>query len=249
MNNPMFSNIDAENREEVFSKNNCATYKGITIKTLILLLVTIISACAAMASLYTGVGTGTLVAVLIGSGVLGFITVLIGRISPRASAVCGILYGIGEGAFLGSLSLLLELVYPGIAVVAVISTIVVFCAMLGLFASGVIRNKSKIYSFTLTLGISIILMTLIMLIMSVFPVFDPIMNNLGVMIAVEALFLIYACAMLLTNFNEAQQLVQNGCDKSYEWCCSFGLLISILYIYIEILRLLVMLYQLFGDRN
>ena len=248
MNNPMFSNIN-ENQENVYAKSDCASYKGITIKTLILLFVSIASAAAAIASLYTNVGTNVLVGVLIGSGILGFITILIGRMSPRASAVCGILYAIGEGAFLGSLSLLLELVYPGIALVAVISTIVVFCAMLGLFASGVIRNKSKIYGFTLTFGISIILMTLVMLIMSIFPVFDPIMNNLGVMIAVEALFLIYACAMLLTNFNEAQELVKGGCDKSYEWCCSFGLLISILYIYVEILRLLLIIYQLFGDRN
>ena len=169
--------------------------------------------------------------------------------SPRASAVCGILYAIGEGAFLGALSLLLNLVYEGIALVAIISTIVVFCAMLGVFASGIIRNKSKIYSFTVTLGISLILMALAMLIMSIFPVFNSIMNNLGVMIAVEALFIIYACAMLLTNFNEAQELVKGGCDKSYEWCCAFGLLISILYIYIEVLRLLLILFQIFGDRN
>lgn len=248
MNNPMFSNING-NQDAVYSKSDCASYKGITIKTLILLFVSIASAAAAIASLYTGVGTSVLLSVLIGSGILGFITVLIGRMSPRASAVCGILYAIGEGAFLGALSLLLNLVYEGIALVAIISTIVVFCAMLGVFASGIIRNKSKIYSFTVTLGISLILMALVMLIMSIFPVFNSIMNNLGVMIAVEALFIIYACAMLLTNFNEAQELVKGGCDKSYEWCCAFGLLISILYIYIEVLRLLLILFQIFGDRN
>ena len=236
MNNPMFSNIN-ENQDAVYSKSDCASYKGITIKTLILLFVSIASAAAAIASLYTGVGTSVL------------LSVLIGRMSPRASAVCGILYAIGEGAFLGALSLLLNLVYEGIALVAIISTIVVFCAMLGVFASGIIRNKSKIYSFTVTLGISLILMALVMLIMSIFPVFNSIMNNLGVMIAVEALFIIYACAMLLTNFNEAQELVKGGCDKSYEWCCAFGLLISILYIYIEVLRLLLILFQIFGDRN
>ena len=101
MNNPMFSNIN-ENQDAVYSKSDCASYKGITIKTLILLFVSIASAAAAIASLYTGVGTSVLLSVLIGSGILGFITVLIGRMSPRASAVCGILYAIGIAATFGN---------------------------------------------------------------------------------------------------------------------------------------------------
>lgn len=249
MKNPMFSNINDINQDVVYSKSNCATYKGITIKTILLLLISFISAGAAIASLYTNKGTGVLVGVLSFSAIIGFMTIIIGRMSPRASAVCGIIYAVSEGAFLGVISLLFNMIYPGIAYVAIISTIVVFIAMLGLFASGIIRNKSKIYSFTLTLGISIIIMSLVMLIMNIFNVFDPIFNNVGVMIAIEALVLIYSCALLLSNFNEAQQLVQSGCDKNYEWCCSFGLFISILYIYLEILRLLVILYQMFADRN
>ena len=74
MNNPMFSNIN-ENQDAVYSKSDCASYKGITIKTLILLFVSIASAAAAIASMYTGVGTSVLLSVLIGSAILGFITV------------------------------------------------------------------------------------------------------------------------------------------------------------------------------
>lgn len=248
MNNPMFTSIN--NQEEVvYSRSNCATYKGITTKTLILLFISILSAALSIATLYTQEGMGLLIGLLLTNGIVGMITILIGRTSPRASCVCGIIYAISEGAFLGVLSCLLNLFYEGIALVAIISTLAVFGAMLGLFASGVIRNKSKIYSFTITLGISILFMSLAMLIMSIIPACSAIFNNIGIMIAVEVLFMVYACTMLLSNFYEAQQLVQNGCGKEQEWCCSFGLLVSILYIYVEILRLLVILYQLFGNRD
>lgn len=248
MNNPMFTSIN-DDEEVIYSRSNCATYKGITTKTLILLLVSILSAAGAIASLYTQEGIGLLLGLLVCNGIIGMITILIGRTSPRASCACGIIYAISEGAFLGVLSCLINLFYEGIALVAIISTICVFGAMLGLFASGVIRNKSKIYSFTMTLGISILFMSLAMLIMSIIPACSAIFNNIGLMIAIEVLFMVYACAMLLSNFYEAQQLVQNGCSKEHEWCCSFGLLVSILYIYVEILRLLMILYQMFGNKD
>ena len=87
-----------------------------------------------------------------------------------------------------------------------------------------------------------------MMIFSFIPAFNAMLNHIGVMIIVEALVLVYACAMLLTNFAEAQALVKTGCDKKYEWTCSFGLLISVLSIYIEILRIVLIVAQMF-DRN
>ena len=247
MGNPMFSNINENVNDNVYTKSNCATYKGITIKTIILLGIAVLSAILSISLAFNG--NMTVLLTLLGfSGFFGFMTIIIGRSVPSASAICGVIYAACEGAFLGFISLIGELLYPGVAFAAVISTVVVFVSMLAVFASGIIRNKSKLYSFTLSLGMSLVILFLAMMIFSFIPAFNTLFEHVGVVIIVEALVLVYACAMLLTNFAEAQELVKNGCDKRYEWTCSFGLLISVLYIYIEVLRIALIIAQMF-DRN
>ncbi len=231
---PLFSTI--QTGEVVYDDVDRATYKGITIKTCILLgIAVIIAALVAFALPQILLNNATTFVVLLCvSSVVGFIAVIVGRSSGKAAKYASVIYSICEGLFLGSISAIVEAYVPGAVVTAVFSTVVLFAIMLTLFATGVLRYGSKLRSICwgLTLGaIALILMV------SLFSLFIDYQAYLGIMIGVEIFLLIYGVITLSMNFAEANAVVQAGCTKDAEWSVSLGLMVSIIYIYIEVLRL------------
>ncbi len=239
-NNPMFSTITAEHD---IPRENAASYKGVTVKTVFLLGVSILSAVLTGIMLFDIKNYSAFYTMLIVSSIVGFISVMIGRNSPRLSKYFGVIYAVCEGLFLGTLTVFGELLYPGVAAIAVISTIVIFGVMLGLFATGVIRNSSKLFSIAMGVGISLISLTIILMLLQTFSTsFSTFLsNNIGLVIVLELFFLAYGAIMLLVNFSEVTYYVKAGASKNHEWVAAFGLMVSIIYIYIEILRLLILI--------
>ena len=235
---PLFSNI--QTGEAVYDDVDRATYKGITIKTVILLLISVLIAAViafALPTILTNNPT-TFYVTLIVSSIVGFISVIVGRTSERKAKYASVIYAICEGLFLGSISAIVEAYVPGVVATAVFSTIVLFAVMLTLFATGVIRVGSKFRSicFGLTLGaIAIILMV------SLFSLFIDYQTYFGIMIGVEVFLVFYGVITLSLNFAEANSVVSMGASKDAEWSVALGLLVSIIYIYIEILRLLALI--------
>ena len=66
-------------------------------------------------------------------------------------------------------------------------------------------------------------------------------QNLCVLIAIEAFLLFYGVIALILNFMEASAMVEAGCSKNSEWCVALGMTVSLIYIYLEILRLIVLI--------
>lgn len=234
---PLFSNI--QTGEAVYDDVDRATYKGITIKTVILLLISVLIAAViafALPTILTNNPT-TFYVTLIISSIVGFISVIVGRSSERKAKYASVIYAICEGLFLGSISAIVDSYAPGVVKTAVFSTIVLFAVMLTLFATGVIRVGSKFRSicFGLTLGaLAIILMV------SLFSLFVDYKTYFNIMIGVEVFLVIYGVITLSLNFAEANAVVSMGASKDAEWSVALGLLVSIVYIYIEILRLLAL---------
>lgn len=235
---PLFSNI--QTGEAVYDDVDRATYKGITVKTCILLLVSVIIAALvafALPTILTNNPT-TFYVTLVVSSIVGFIAVMVGRMSERKAKYASMIYAVCEGLFLGSLSAIVEAYVPGVVATAVFSTIVLFAVMLTLFATGVIRVGSKFRSicFGLTLGaLAIILMV------SLFSLWIDYTAYLGIMIGVEVFLVFYGVITLSLNFAEANAVVSMGASKDAEWSVALGLLVSIVYIYIEVLRLLALI--------
>ena len=235
---PLFSNI--QTGEAVYDDVDRATYKGITIKTVILLLISVLIAAVIAFALPTILTNNpmTFYVTLVISSIVGFISVIVGRTSERKAKYASVIYAICEGLFLGSLSAIVEAYVPGVVATAVFSTIVLFAVMLTLFATGVIRVGSKFRSicFGLTLGaIAIILMV------SLFSLFIDYQTYFNIMIGVEVFLVFYGVITLSLNFAEANAVVSMGASKDAEWSVALGLLVSIIYIYIEILRLLALI--------
>ena len=242
-NNPLFSNVSTT--YEDYSENQ-ATYQGITLKTLFLLGIAGIVGVFSAIMLHKITNWTLFTVLLCVSSLVGFISVIIGRSNPKSSSYCGVLYSVCEGMFLGTLSGMANELYSGIATLAIITTVVVFLVCLVLFACGALRNTTFLRKVSMILGISLIALTLVLLMLDLFNV--SFMNNvfsnyLGISIGVEALFLIYASITLALNFNEATYYVKCGATKDFEWIAAFGFLFSILYIYLEALRLLMIIFS------
>ncbi|MDE7106238.1 MAG: Bax inhibitor-1/YccA family protein [Anaeroplasmataceae bacterium] len=234
---PLFSNI--QTGEAVYDNVDRATYKGITIKTVLLLLISVLIAAViafALPTILTN-NPATFYVTLVISSIVGFIAVIVGRSSERKAKYASVIYAICEGLFLGSISAIVEAYVPGVVATAVFSTIVLFAVMLTLFATGIIRVGSKFRSicFGLTLGaLAIILMV------SLFSLFIDYQTYFNIMIGVEVFLVFYGVITLSLNFAEANAVVSMGASKDAEWSVALGLLVSIIYIYIEILRLLAL---------
>lgn len=239
--NPIFSNVETTSS---YTSENTATYQGITIKTLILLGIAGIVGVLCGILLDRTNSLGLYIGVTIASVIIGFISIILGRTNPKRSMVCGVIYSICEGAVLGMITLIADYYYKGIAVIAVASTATIFCVCLSLFACGAMRNVSTLRSILILTLCSIIAVSLVVFVMALFNIDGSgsvIKNYIGIVIFLELLYVLYGCIMLFFNFNEATSYVQNGATKDFEWMAAFGFLVSILYIYLEMIRLLLII--------
>ena len=127
---------------------------------------------------------------------------------------------------------------PGAVTTAVFTTVILFTIMLVLFGTGVMRVGSKFRTicFGLTLGALgiILLMSLLSFFIADYGVY------LNIMIGVEIFLLFYGVITLSLNFSEAQSVVERRASKGAEWSVALGLMVSIIYIYLEALRLIML---------
>lgn len=232
---PLFSTI--QTGESVYDVEQ-ATYKGIGIKMLCFMAVTIIVAlitALGLPQILNNNPTGLYVTLSIAS-VVGFISVMMGRFSDRAAKYAGMIYCVCEGLFIGTLSAILEAVLPGAAMIAVLSTLVIFSVMAVLFFTGIIRVGSFFKRFMMGLTFSILG---ILLFTSIFQLFMPI-TNFGVLIGMEAFLLLYGVFTLMLNFDEAKMVVELGASKEAEWSVALGMMVTLIYIYLEIVRIIML---------
>jgi uncharacterized YccA/Bax inhibitor family protein len=179
-------------------------------------------------------------------GLIGaFIVGLVICFKPNWSGFLAPAYGLLEGLFLGAISVIINEAfsekYPGIVMQAVGLTFCVAIAMFLLYNFRVIRPTQKFKSIVLTatLGIALFYLTLwVMRAFGAYPAFMQLGDNslLGYGIS---LFIIGIAAMnLIMDFERIEQGAEMGAPKYMEWYGAFGLLVTIVWLYIEILRLL-----------
>ena len=155
-------------------------------------------------------------------------------------------YALLEGLALGGISRIFETQYPGIASQAIFLTFGILAALLLAYKTGVIRptENFKLGVFAATGGIFI--MYLISFIMSFFGMGMSIMNpNNASMISIGfSLFVVVIASLnLVLDFDFIEEGAERGAPKYMEWYGAFGLLVTLIWLYLEILRLLAKLYS------
>jgi len=175
----------------------------------------------------------------------GFILALVIFLTrPANPATLMSLYALLEGMAVGSMSLALELTaYSGIALQAVFGTMAITGTMYVMYASRIIRPTPAFNKIISGLVVSIMLLYLTSFVLGLFSPYDvPFLHSSGpIGIGLTCFILVVAALTLISDFGFIESGTRNGAPKLMEWYAAFGILISVIWIYIETLRLLAKL--------
>ncbi|HXM94945.1 MAG TPA: Bax inhibitor-1/YccA family protein [Candidatus Dormibacteraeota bacterium] len=177
---------------------------------------------------------------MMGGLVGGFIMALVTIFKKEWSPVTAPIYALLEGLVLGGISAIFERSYPGIAIQAVGLTFGTLFVMLLVYKSGVIRatEKFKIGVLAATGGIALLYFVEMILGMF-FHIQVPMIHQSGPWgIAFSFFVVVIAALNLVLDFDMIETGVHNGAPKYMEWYGAFGLMVTLIWLYLEILRLL-----------
>ncbi|MCD4550264.1 Bax inhibitor-1/YccA family protein [Schaalia sp. lx-260] len=187
-------------------------------------------------------GLGLMMVGFLGGLILSMVNIFSRKIRPAfilAYAVC-------EGAALGALSCVMEMTYPGIVAQAFVATLTVVGVTLALFASGKVRNSPRFARFTLIALVSLLVFRLLYALLSAFGWVSSSMVNatvygFPVSAIVGVLAVLIGAACLIQDFDQAKVGVERGAPANFAWICAFGFMVTIVWMYLEILQLLARL--------
>jgi uncharacterized YccA/Bax inhibitor family protein len=172
----------------------------------------------------------------------GFIVSLITIFSPRSSPVTAPLYAGLEGLALGGISAVFEYRYPGIVLDAVGLTIGTLVVMLVAYASGVLRATPKFVVGVMAATGAVCLVYVVDMVLGIFGIRVPYIHENGTVgIAISGVIVVIAALNLILDFDNVERGAAYGAPKYMEWYCGFGLLVTLVWLYLEILRLLAKL--------
>ncbi|WP_026460427.1 Bax inhibitor-1/YccA family protein [Schaalia suimastitidis] len=177
----------------------------------------------------------------------GFVLALINSFSKTIRPALILAYAAFEGVALGAFSALMESMYPGIVVQAVLATAAVFGVTLLLFTSGKVRNSPKLARFVMIGLIGIIVYRLLNWVLVLTGVLsgggfnDATIFGIPLGVAVGFLAVLIGAACLIQDFDQAKVGVERGVPAQFAWVCAFGLMVTVVWMYLEILQLLARL--------
>jgi len=216
------------------------TITGTATKTLILL-----GLCIGTSSLTWGMVQGQdiprAMPWILGGVIGGLVFGLATAFKPNWSPVTAPLYALAEGLFLGGISAIFEMRFEGIVFQAMLATFGTTFALLMAYISGLIKPSEnfKLGIAAATGGIA--LMYLSMWIMRMFGMQVSLFAMGGWGIAISAVVVIVAALNLVLDFDFIEEAAKNGAPKYCEWYGAYGLMVTLVWLYIEILRLLAII--------
>jgi len=215
------------------------TVNGAVNKTAILLLLCVISAGWSWHSLGAGPGAGPWIA---GGVIGGLITALITIFNKRLAAITAPVYVVFEGVALGAVSALFDAQYPGIVVAAVGLTFGTLACMLVAYRTGLVKATENFKLGVVAATGGICLFYVISLVLGMFNVNVPMIHSTGWVGTGFSVFVVIIAALnLVLDFDFIERGAAAAAPKYMEWYAAFGLMVTLIWLYIEILRLLAKL--------
>ena len=230
------------------------TVEDTVFKTLGLFAVLVVTAVVGwiwtMSSVTVANPSPNIAPMLIG-GLVGFVLAMVATFKKKPSVPIFIAYAAFEGLFIGGISAFFEFIYPGIVVQATLATLSVVGVTLALFASGKIRASKRATKIFMIAMVGYLVFSLINVGLMLFNV--PLAGGafgllsdvklfgipLGVIIGVFVV--IMAAYSLVLDFDQIQRGVRNGAPRVYGWVGAFGIMVTVVWLYVEILRILAIL--------
>ena len=191
---------------------------------------------------------GTMLTISSVSALVAFALVLVSSFRRKPSAAITLGYSFFEGLFIGGISAFFEYSYPGIVVQALIGTVAVFVTCLVLFKSGLVRVNSKFMKILLLGMVSIIVYRLLAMVLAMVTPSSAVGNidqitvmglPLGLLVGLFAV--IFGAMSLISDFDMVREGVRLGVDKDMSWSCALGIMVTVVWLYVEILRILAIM--------
>lgn len=173
----------------------------------------------------------------------GLVTGLIGAFSKKVRPALYITYAVCQGLVLGIISKVYELFYNGIVQQAIVATIAAFVGMLFMYRSGRLRATPKFTRTLIGATIGYFILALGSFIGSFFGLGGGMglygLSGFGPLLAIAGVAL--ASFFLVLDFDQVEQGVRAGVPQEESWRAGFGLLMTVVWLYLEVLRLLAIL--------
>ncbi len=223
------------------------TLMGTVHKTGALLLLLLISASMTWSMVLSPGADGLVVSgpvglLTIGGAIGGLIFAMATIFKPRWAPVTAPIYAVLQGLFIGGISAFMERVYPGIVPQAAGLTFGILFALLAAYKSGLIRatENFKLGVVAATGGIFVIYIA--SFILGFFGISIPFLHDSGpIGIGISVFICIVAALNLVLDFDFIENGADHGAPKYMEWVGAFGLMVTLVWLYIEILHLLAKL--------
>lgn len=234
----------AQNLERV--SGQVATIQGVGSKTILLVLITLISALATMFIL----GPLQVLSAYFIIWIITFVLLMIISFNPTAARVLAIPYAILEGMTVGAISGVVAIAIPDAGLLipglALSITMTIFLGASVLYATGVIRVSGFFRRFMYTLLLGVVITSLVVMIAGFFnsQIYELFYGvNSGIALLISIIMVIISSLYVVISLDNATMIVDAGMDKTFEWYAAFGILLNIIWLYYEVLRLLIILSQ------
>ncbi len=233
--NPVYKYGDYTER---YDNADQATYTGVVAKTgFILGIIAVVALYFAYTLEITSFGTNVLIPLLV-APIIAIIAIIVTHRNPAIAMFSSIVYAICEGVFLGFISGIVAWAYGGeIVQTALIGTFGVLGGMLFLYSTGIIRVGNFFRRAMFAMLIGLVLSSLVLLVLA----FTNVQLFSGLYFGIVVLSVIISSLYLLVDFDNITRYVEGGAPKQTEWSLSLGLAVTLVWLYVEILRLLVII--------
>lgn len=233
--NPVYRRAlnEAESLDKTYE---ASTYAGVARKALFYIALVLVGAFGGLALMVAN--TELFVTMLIISLFTTTIFALFAFLIPSAAKVFGSLYCLAEGLLVGVVSLAFEAVAPGVVLAALLSTVVVLTLVVTLFLTGTVKVTSKFIRFLMIFALSILVTMLLLWIISLF---IQIEFDFRIMAVVSGIMIFLCTLYLFFDLEMIRRVVEGGAPKFFEWYVAFGLVFTLVWLYMEILPLLARL--------
>jgi uncharacterized YccA/Bax inhibitor family protein len=215
------------------------TLQGTVNKSFFLLMLLLAAAAWPWSRFFKEGDPGAVSGMLLIGVVGGFVVALIVSFVKTTAPYLAPVYAALEGLALGGISALFEARYPGISVQAVMLTFGVFAALLFAYTSRLIRPSENFKLGVVAATGGIALVYLVSIGLSFFGITIPFLYDSGpIGILVSVVIVVIAALNLVLDFDFIETGVARGAPRYMEWYAAFGLLVTLVWLYLEILRLL-----------
>jgi uncharacterized YccA/Bax inhibitor family protein len=234
--NPAFSTKRFKQLASSVESTETMSVNGSISKTAIALAITVFSAAVTWNTVSSN--TSLALPLVLGGSIAALVLALVITFK-KPSGILVALYAALEGVVLGTISLLFSAAYTGIVLQAIVLTLSVTAGMLALYTSGLVKVTEKLRSVIIIATVGVLLYYLVTIVIGLIsPAFTEALASSTLGLVFAGVIVVIAALNLLLDFDFIEKGSKGGLPKQFEWYAAFGLLVTLVWLYMSILRML-----------